>query len=251
MVVALADIAWAEASGYGKATNYGGFDTFFTALGAVSAFIQNLFAQNISFTGALNGSQVQIFNDRIVAWSGASATNPAVGDVRLLIDLKNSAGDIILTYCRTAGTWTSISSSSLKLHIDDTFAKISAMWGGLDIGNIYFFSTGEIRITDLVSDRIGTNGAPFSSKSTTSTLDFAVYKPITVALYNNDSEGSAVLKCKYNGTYYQVAGADATPGPLIVSINPGYYQLARMYAGTAYVYLIGSYGGSFSSGIWS
>jgi len=47
LVAALADIAWAEANGYGKATNYGGFDTFFTALGAVNAFIQNLFAQNI------------------------------------------------------------------------------------------------------------------------------------------------------------------------------------------------------------
>lgn len=47
MVSALTDIAWAEANGYGTSANYGGFDAFFNALGAVSAFIQNLFAQNI------------------------------------------------------------------------------------------------------------------------------------------------------------------------------------------------------------
>jgi hypothetical protein len=48
LVAALADIAWAEASGYGKASNYGGFDAFFTALGAVSAFVQNLFVGSAS-----------------------------------------------------------------------------------------------------------------------------------------------------------------------------------------------------------
>lgn len=47
MTAALADIAWAEKNGYGAAANYGGFDAFFNALGAVTAFIQNLFAQNI------------------------------------------------------------------------------------------------------------------------------------------------------------------------------------------------------------
>lgn len=48
MVLALADIAWAEKNSYGDASDYGGFDAFFTALGAVTAFIQNLYAQNVT-----------------------------------------------------------------------------------------------------------------------------------------------------------------------------------------------------------
>jgi len=48
LVAALADIAWAEKNGYGTAANYGGFDAFFSALGAVSAFVQNLFVGSAS-----------------------------------------------------------------------------------------------------------------------------------------------------------------------------------------------------------
>lgn len=65
LVAALADIAWAEKDGKGTAADYGGFDAFFSALGAVSAFIQNLFAQNISFTGSINGPNIIISPNEI------------------------------------------------------------------------------------------------------------------------------------------------------------------------------------------
>lgn len=51
LVSALSDIAWAEANSYGTSAAYGGFDAFFEALGVVTAFIQKLFAQEITLTG--------------------------------------------------------------------------------------------------------------------------------------------------------------------------------------------------------
>lgn len=48
LVAALSDIAWAEKNSYGLASDYGGFDAFFTALGAVSAYIASLYAQSVT-----------------------------------------------------------------------------------------------------------------------------------------------------------------------------------------------------------
>lgn len=47
-VAALEDIAWAEKHGYQTASAYGGFDVFFQALGAVRAYIDELFANTIT-----------------------------------------------------------------------------------------------------------------------------------------------------------------------------------------------------------
>lgn len=63
MVQALADIAWAEANGYGEAADYGGFDAFFSALGAVSAYIQKIFTSSINIIISAGDNPIkQLFN---------------------------------------------------------------------------------------------------------------------------------------------------------------------------------------------
>lgn len=57
-VEALTDVAWAEAGGYGVAADYG-IQTLFQSLGVVTAFIQNLFAQEIQATGKITGATLR------------------------------------------------------------------------------------------------------------------------------------------------------------------------------------------------
>jgi ABC-type enterochelin transport system substrate-binding protein len=167
-----------------------------------------------------------------------------------LIAPKDSAGDVSLLYCKTAGTWSDAAATSLKLHIENTFAQIRTANAGSGAGGIYFLTNGSVYVQDLNSYVASSSGSAVASKSTTSSLNFSVYKPIMVAISNTNSNYTSTLNALYNGTYYIVAGVNAIYGTQIVSLNPGNYQL-KAGGGTSYIYLIGAYGANDSyANIW-
>jgi len=53
LISAMEDIAWAEKNGYQTASAYGGFDSVFTAMGAVRAYIDELFANTINAVNSI------------------------------------------------------------------------------------------------------------------------------------------------------------------------------------------------------
>lgn len=97
--------------------------------------------------------------------------------------------------------------------------------------------------------------APLGSKSTTTTLNFTVYKPILVRLYSSVETATSNIGARYNGAYLvgisNLYGATSTD-PRIGVLLPGNYQLSRQsQSGTAYIQCLAVYGANSASTFWS
>lgn len=232
----MADVAWCEKNSYGTASNYG-IEMFFESFGAVTAFIQQLFAQNINFTGSFAGEHISIVSNKLEMWSGTSLTSPAYGDSLMRIDIQDEVPKITWFRCITSGVWTA--KHAIENALDDNVfggrIQIGAGGRNLTIQNESNLSGG---LTCYIERTYAIN-----TKSTTSTINITVKKPLS-CLLRSTSGGRAVLKMAYGTSslvYYTLAiSNDETPTP--VMLNPGRYQLVKEAGTNAYLDCLGAYG---------
>jgi len=174
----MANVAWAEKSGYGTAADYG-IALFFESFGAVTAFIQTLFAQNIILgeTGYIQSNNYEESGGYATAGVKIDAATGAVNSksgkfvdatmVNAIVSGKASLSELVLSGV-TAGNNLVRSTSSTEIYIESTTFALAKQ---IQIG-----TEGQFRITfdlNLVADRydigITATGAVFRNRGGTST----------------------------------------------------------------------------------
>lgn len=263
MVLALADIAWAEKNSFGTSTDYG-FNTFFQAIAAVTAFFGDLFAQNITM-----GSSGYLKSNNYAESGGFATAGVKIDAATGLVNaygakLRNA--DIAGAIAASSGSIGSFSigtylNSGSKSTYDDNVAGVHAGSDGIGLGSKFKVNDkGEVDATQVKANLTGSvNGyvidddsTPYYTFSTTGSTAVVIKKPVSCILrYNSNGSGDGgygKVSIAYDSGNYDLANTGTTTGDsrVAVVLNPGNYTLSSTHlsgeTGTAYLYLIGVFG---------
>jgi len=159
---AMADVAWVESQGtYGASTVYG-IAAFFISLGAVIAFITQLFAMDITASGSITGLKFYAMNGRLCIQQNAAyeamllianydqRNSPSEGDRRIMYGYGSAYSADTITQRFSSGVW--VNHNGIQFRADNEISLWAFESGnlvrGLDIklGTHHGYSDFDVKV---------------------------------------------------------------------------------------------------------